>query len=229
MRLTEKQAAFVKAYVAGGEIKGAALAAGYSASYAATQAYELLSMPTIRRAIERERAGELTEGLVTREELLWTLSAIIRADAAEVLGGDLTQAQLPEEGPYTTAVERVRVQADKYGYPMLQVKMYNKLQAMRLYVRLMGWWSVGMGEPRREEGREEGQEEHEEHKGEGKGEQVSHGLTRMNTDLGREEGEEVHEGHEGERKGEQVSHGLTRMNTDEGQEGHEEHEGERKG
>lgn len=61
-QLTERQAAFVRAYARnGGDGKAAALEAGYSADSASSEAYRTMGLPWVRRALEVERGRLLAE------------------------------------------------------------------------------------------------------------------------------------------------------------------------
>lgn len=61
-QLTERQAAFVRAYAKnGGDGKAAALEAGYSADSASSEAYRTMGLPWVRRALEVERGRLLAE------------------------------------------------------------------------------------------------------------------------------------------------------------------------
>lgn len=55
MKLTDKQARFVAAYIAGGDKKKAALSAGYSEKSAAVEACRLLKNPRVLAEIERRK------------------------------------------------------------------------------------------------------------------------------------------------------------------------------
>lgn len=62
MKLTDKQARFVAAYIAGGDKKKAALSAGYSEKSAAVEACRLLKNPRVLAEIERRNNKPAIDG-----------------------------------------------------------------------------------------------------------------------------------------------------------------------
>ena len=139
--LTDQEAAFVAAYLAG-EVRfsahAAAIAAGYSAEYARAHAWELRRRPAVDAAIRRARAETLAGAFDTAERFLRELEALSfsRVDRLVEWDGEnlyLVPSDLAD--PRTlAAVSEVRKTANG-----LVVKFHSKPEALRLLGQAKGF------------------------------------------------------------------------------------------
>lgn len=83
--MTERQKRFVDEYILnGGNATAAARSAGYSTEYANRQAYKLLSVSDIRKAIDDRLAKARTAKTLEQTQLLEFLSAVVRGEVDDV-------------------------------------------------------------------------------------------------------------------------------------------------
>jgi phage terminase small subunit len=114
-RLTERQRAFAEMYVATGNARRSALAAGYSEGVATNRASQLLKKPRIRELIDAPRKRAKEETIASIEEMQTYLTKVLRGKSeAEVVvvegqGMGVSQARRllksPDEKEKMKAVE----------------------------------------------------------------------------------------------------------------------------
>lgn len=76
--ISKQQRDFAENYIESGKIRDAALKAGYSKSYASSQAYMFLDHPKIGAYIQERMDEHAAKGIANQEEILNTLTNIIR-------------------------------------------------------------------------------------------------------------------------------------------------------
>lgn len=80
-KLNPKQQAFADCYIELGNIEQAALKAGYSKSYARGNAHKLFANVSIKSYIDERMEQLKTERVADQQEILETLTAVIRGEA----------------------------------------------------------------------------------------------------------------------------------------------------
>jgi phage terminase small subunit len=143
--LTLRQEAFCQAFIrCGGNLSLAYQESGYSTkSGGITNFSKLLTVPRIRARIEAIRAGIAQKHEITRERLISELEAIAFANIADHLTfsdqtltvydlGDLTRSQ-------ASAVQEVIQIETADGTPALRVKFHDKLTAIGLLAKMLGY------------------------------------------------------------------------------------------
>lgn len=100
-KLTIKQQAFADFYVELGNAEQAALKAGYSKNYARGQSYKLLANVGIKAYIEKRMEELKTERVADQQEILETLTAVIRGEAkgTELVGKGKGKQAVQQEPP----------------------------------------------------------------------------------------------------------------------------------
>lgn len=102
VKLNERQQRFVDEYIKSGIAYAAALAAGYSETYAKTDSHTLLENPRISAAIEKQMESIRTEKIADQQEILEALTKIGRGQArGTALVGVGKGAQEVEDVPPT--------------------------------------------------------------------------------------------------------------------------------
>jgi phage terminase small subunit len=143
--LTLRQERFCEAFILhDGNIGLAYASAGYSTkSGGVTNFSKLLALPQVRQRIQEIRAEITRKHELTRERLISELEAIAFANVADHLSytnqtltvydlGDLTRSQ-------ASAVESVTQVETTDGTPALRVKFHDKLTAIGLLAKMLGY------------------------------------------------------------------------------------------
>lgn len=97
MSLTEKQAAFVQAYLIDPNGKKAAISAGYAAGSAEVTAAKLLRVPKVAAELNRRRVALQVQSGVTPEKVLAELAKLGFADIRQVIEWHAVERQLFDE------------------------------------------------------------------------------------------------------------------------------------
>lgn len=141
-KLTDKQNRFIAEYLVDFNATQAATRAGYSPKTAAAQAARLLVNANIQAEIQK-RQGKIQAKLgISQERIIQELASIAfanGADFAEVieLGGLQTVTfKATEELP---AEKRAAIASIKSGSSGMEVKTYDKLRAMELLGKYLGY------------------------------------------------------------------------------------------
>lgn len=136
--LTNKQQAFVEAYLANGfNATKAAIAAGYSEKTARFTASENLTKPNIAEFV-KQRMAQLT---MTADEALFRLSEHARGDMAEFATitpeelADHPQSRLVKEIERTTTIRRNRKGDEETETERFRVKLYDAQTAQLAIIK----------------------------------------------------------------------------------------------
>lgn len=152
-RLNSRQKIFCEGYIASGNAYKSALAAGYSEHTAKSGMRHLLQKPWVAEYIE-QRQRELAQTVVDTDRIIRELTAIAFFDihqVAQVEDGVLTVAD-------TKALsweQRAPIAMLKQGPKGVEMKLYDKLQALGMLGRMTGM----TGEGRREAAGDGGERE----------------------------------------------------------------------
>lgn len=136
-KLTDKQQAFIDAYLSNG-FNGtrAAISAGYSEQSAHAIAWENLRKPEIKSVIEQH----LADAGATRERIVSELVKVAFATDLEAfecwLEGKSTVGQLKEAGIDTTTVKKLAVRPGRNGVSR-SVELYDKLRAIEQLSKIL--------------------------------------------------------------------------------------------
>lgn len=100
-KLTIKQQAFADYYIETGNATKSAIKAGYSKKYANTNANKLLQNTTILSYIDKRMEELKTERVADQQEILETLTAVIRGEATgtELVGKGKGRQEVQQEPP----------------------------------------------------------------------------------------------------------------------------------
>jgi phage terminase small subunit len=137
-----RQQAFVNAYIAnGGNATDAAIKAGYSAKTARSIGQRLLTFVDIEQAVNkiREQATKKTE--VTLERITAELAKVGFSDISQVLnlGSDEVKIRnLSELSEDAKAIISEVTETDNRFGVRRSVKLYNKLTALDMLIKMMG-------------------------------------------------------------------------------------------
>lgn len=138
--LKSKYKAFADAYLSnGGNACKAALAAGYSDSFAKAKSYQLLDRDDIQEYIDKRRK-QMAKRAVSPERVLLELAAIGFANATEVAkveGGKVIIRDTDQLGDNT----RKAIASIKEGQSGIEVKMADKLKALELMGKNLGMFT----------------------------------------------------------------------------------------
>lgn len=141
-KLTPKQQRFVDEYLIDLNATQAAIRAGYSPKTANRIAAENLSKPVIQAAIQQRQKKNETKLEISQERIIRELASIAfanGADFAEVieLGGLQTvEFKATKDLP---AEKRAAIASIKSGSSGMEVKTYDKLKAMELLGKYLGY------------------------------------------------------------------------------------------
>jgi len=145
MKLTTKQALFVKEYLIDFNATQAAIRAGYSPRTARAIASENLKKPAIAKEISRAKARLRKRLDATTEKITRELAQIAFANIGDVLGKDGLPLPIEEWPPEVwPAIRDVRVRmprgADLKGRRPagMRLKLQNKVKALELLGKRMG-------------------------------------------------------------------------------------------
>lgn len=107
-KLKPRQQAFADYYIETGNVSESAVRAGYSKSYARTQAYQFLDHPRIGIYIREKMAEHAARGIADQTEILETLTDVIRGkkNGAGYLGIGPGKQKVTDVPP--TVSEKVR-------------------------------------------------------------------------------------------------------------------------
>lgn len=83
MELNERQQRFVDEYIKTGVAYSAALAAGYSETYASVSSHKLLENVRIKAALDERLNGLRKSTIADQEEILEFLTSIVRGEVSE--------------------------------------------------------------------------------------------------------------------------------------------------
>lgn len=83
VELNERQQRFVDEYVKSGIAYSAALAAGYSETYAKTDSHKLLENKRIKLALEERMSVLKKSAIADQDEIMQFLTAVIRGEVSE--------------------------------------------------------------------------------------------------------------------------------------------------
>lgn len=103
-KLTIKQQAFADFYIELGNAYQAAKKAGYSENYAKAQSHKMLENVGVNSYIEKRMEEIKTERVADQQEILETLTAVIRGEAkgTELVGKGKGRQEVQQEPPSVT-------------------------------------------------------------------------------------------------------------------------------
>lgn len=142
-KLTDRQERFVIEYLVDLNATQAAIRAGYSPKTAAAQAARLLVNANVEAEIKK-RQGKIQDKLeISQERIIQELAAIAfanGADFAEVIDeGGLFQNVKFKATETLPAEKRSAISSIKSGSSGMEVKTYDKLRAMELLGKYLGY------------------------------------------------------------------------------------------
>ena len=135
--LRTRYKAFADAYLSnGGNAYRAALAAGYSESFARGRSYELLDREEIQEYLTRRRQ-QMAKRAVSPERVLLELAAIGFADITDLAKVEAGRVVISntDDVPGDTRKAIASIKEGKYG---LEIKMADKVRALELMGKNLG-------------------------------------------------------------------------------------------
>lgn len=143
-KLTPKQQRFVDEYLIDLNATQAAIRAGYSPKTANRIAAENLSKPVIQAAIQQRQKKNETKLEISQERIIRELASIAFANGAdfaevvEVAGLELQTVKFKATKDLP-AEKRAAIASIKSGSSGMEVKTYDKLKAMELLGKYLGY------------------------------------------------------------------------------------------
>jgi phage terminase small subunit len=137
--LTDRQKAFVSAYVRHGKATSAAIEAGYSQARAVKEASDLLRMPNIQAAIRTEKADVVTRAGADAYRTLSELAVVAYSNVSNYTFSKEGELQVKEgvDAKALRAVSKVSIQ--KIGEKMTAtITLWPKMQALEQLVKILG-------------------------------------------------------------------------------------------
>ncbi len=150
-KLTEKQKRFVQEYLVDLNATQAAIRAGYSRKTAQQIAAENLSKPVIHAEIQKRQAKLRGKLEITQERVLAELAAVAFAngtDFATVTRDGLVRITPTDDLPEWKKKAIAAIKEGRYG---LEVKLYDKVQALELLGKHLGVFDNGAANAAAEE------------------------------------------------------------------------------
>jgi len=139
-RLSPKQAAFCKAYIAGGSCGAAMRAAGYSDSYANTHGTAILDIPAVKAELERLQVKVEADFDVTLQEVVANARWLVRTGKDRNCGADVSAGNLQLGRSIGAFSDRVIEQQQELPVKELTPETEDELRAMaeRLKLKIAG-------------------------------------------------------------------------------------------
>ncbi|MDO1446278.1 terminase small subunit [Rhodocytophaga aerolata] len=145
--LNQRQTVFVNEYLRSGNAYQAALAAGYSETYAKARSHELLENVGIKSAIEKFNQAMAEKTIVTIEKLVEELSKIAFANIGDFIDSDhvckdFTQIDVSKAAAISS-IKTTITKGKDYQTTTKEFKLHSKLDAIdKLMKHLGGYVSV---------------------------------------------------------------------------------------
>jgi len=137
-KLSDMQRAFVDHYIQCWKATEAARRAGYSAKTANVAASKLLKNPRVQAAIKEIQDQTRSESIMEYEEACKILSSIARGKAGDYFD-DYDRVNIHHlKLKNAHAVASIKQQMGD-GYPVLQFRLHDKIQALERLAKLRGW------------------------------------------------------------------------------------------
>lgn len=142
-KLTPKQSKFIDEYLIDLNATQAAIRAGYSAKTAQRIGSENLSKPLLRAEIEKRQQKTEKKLEISRERIIEELISVAMAngaDFAEIIDTDgLFQTAKFRETAKLPPEKRAAISSIKSGSSGIEVKTYDKLRAIELLGKYLGY------------------------------------------------------------------------------------------
>lgn len=142
-KLTDKQNRFIAEYLVDFNATQAATRAGYSPKTAAAQAARLLTNANVQAEIQKRQKKTEAKLEISQERIIQELVSIAfanGADFAEVMDeGGLFQSVKFRATATLPAEKRAAIASIKSGSSGMEVKTYDKLRAMELLGKYLGY------------------------------------------------------------------------------------------
>ncbi len=143
-KLTPKQQRFVDEYLVDLNATQAAIRAGYSKKTAKEQAARLLTKANVQAELQKRRKKIEKKLEISQKSVINELIAIVRAngaDYAKVVGTKETGAHVEFVPTDTLSPEKLcAIASIKENAQGMEVKTHDKLRAMELLGKFMGWF-----------------------------------------------------------------------------------------
>lgn len=152
-KLTDKHRRFIAAYMISGNAKDAAIEAGYSGKHAASQGFQLMKNPAVKKELEKRHESILAKAEISATEVLLELKKVGFANMQDylVVGEDglprLDWSKLTREQAASLAEVTVDTYTEGGGEDAREVKkvkfkLADKLSALDKLARHLGLFNA---------------------------------------------------------------------------------------